>query len=428
MRTINSAVILLILLAFAPATRADLITLSGSADYTPSASIEDAKVALRNGKLAECRAFLATHCQQHADSPNPEILLASLLLEAKQKTLANRVLTELLRNPEVAFEAHFALSRFAVLEQRWADAWAHCRIAEIEARPTTWSQAYMESVDQSLHRHKAEIAFARRDWDVALPLLQQILKGATDDVTIHRKIAIVLFEQGNIEQARNAFQHAAQLDGTDETPYQIRLARLHIAEGDDVQAEECFKQSISQLSSHPMTGKIEYAEWLISKNRPAEAEELLLPIRDHERFQAKRDTLLGMAHRMQNDFDAAERVFTRLHQSNTNSLSIGNQLALVLIESPDEGKRARALQIASSNFRRIKNESTVSTLAWIQYRLGDISRARELFVRLAKSSQLSPDSAFYFSEILRSSGQTREAEQLAELARNASGPRFASLP
>ncbi|GAB5406573.1 MAG: hypothetical protein Aurels2KO_48040 [Aureliella sp.] len=415
----------MIILGVTSSIYADLILLSGDSQSTAPASIDNARLALQKGDLTQSRNYLAAHCRQLPDSPNRDVLLAGLLIDAKQIPLAKGVLTELLLTPEAAFESHFALSRIAFMEQRWADAWAHCRIAEIEERPKTWSPSYLESVERSLRRHKAEIAYARKDWDVALPLLQRLLDVTEDAAPIYRSIARIFFERGEVEQASNTFKRAAEIDQLDEIPFQVRLARLHLAEGKIDLAEECFKHSIGENSLHPSTGKVVYAEWLINQNRPQEVESLLLSMSDDAKHQSQRDLLLGMAYRMQQDYQAAEEVFTKLHQSETSSLNIGNQLALVLIESQDEGKRARALQIASANFRRIKNESTVSTLAWIQYRLGDVSSAGELFIRLANSSQLSPDSAFYFSEILRSTGRVTEARQLAELARKASGPRFA---
>jgi tetratricopeptide (TPR) repeat protein len=408
---------------------ADLILLGGSSKPSSEQDLKAATAALASGNIELCRQELSAYCTLRDDVPNPEVLLASLLLDAKQLPAAKQVLTDLLRDTSAAFESHLALSRIAALEQRWADAWAHCRVAEMESMPSTWSSDYSQSVQLSHRMLKSEIAIARRDWNAALPIIEELILVDKENPVLLRQFARVNFlANRDIQLTAKALQDAQALDDRDELPFQVRLALLHLERGEKSLAENKFQEALRVEPREKSYAKIAYAEWLINENRPADATRILLEIGEGENIPARRDLLLGMAHRMQQQFPQAEKLFTRLHQSDTTNLTYSNQLALVLIESQDEGKRARALQIASANFGRIKNESTVSTLAWIEFRLGNIKTAAELFVKLASQSQLSPDSAYYFSEILRSSGREQEADRLNALASSAPGPRFTKSP
>lgn len=425
MRTCLTLLILTgLFLATTEVAHADLILLNQPKTPESQPDYSAAIDALKNGKLDLCRQSLRLELEKYPDSSHPEVLLAGLLIEAEQVAAAKQILSELLLSPSSLHEAHFALGRIAAVEKRWADAWAHIRIAEIETLPTRWSTDYAQEVQRSLRELKATVALARRDWNVAKPLLEEMNREEPENHAVLRSLAGLYFQKGKLDLSRVAFEKAAELDSQDQLPYQVRLARLHISKGEFDTAEKLLKTSVRSDGVGGQLARLAYADLLINDNRPAEADHQLSLAEWEPTLQKRRSVLLGMAYRMQHAFEKAEEIFTRLHQSDATNVSYSNQLALVLIESLDEGKRARALQIANTNVGRIQSEATISTLAWIQYRLGDIQAAADLFVRLTNSTQLSPDSAYYFSEILRAGGHIHEANKLRKLAQNARGPRF----
>ncbi len=122
------------------------------------------------------------------------------------------------------------------------------------------------------------------------------------------------------------------------------------------------------------------------------------------------------------DLSTAEAVFAELHRETPDDLESADQLALVLVENPDEGKRTRAFQLSESNLRKAPNqEGTIATAAWVQFKLGDIDVADRLLGQLAAQTALSPQSAYYVSEVLRARGKAEEAKQVLTAAVNSPG-------
>ena len=92
-----------------------------------------------------------------------------------------------------------------------------------------------------------------------------------------------------------------------------------------------------------------------------------------------------------------------------------DQLALVLVESGDEGKRARAQQLSEANLRMTPNSKTViATAAWVQFRLGSVDVADRMLGELASKVALSPQSAYYVAQLLKSKGKEADAKSVLE--------------
>ena len=101
-------------------------------------------------------------------------------------------------------------------------------------------------------------------------------------------------------------------------------------------------------------------------------------------------------------------------------------MALTLGESTDEGKRARALQIAIQNVKSAPDSAdTASSLAWIQFRLGDMQGAEETTSAIVRrGGQLSRDSAYFLAQILLKLNRNQEAQTLQDVTRKTKGEFF----
>jgi predicted Zn-dependent protease len=153
--------------------------------------------------------------------------------------------------------------------------------------------------------------------------------------------------------------------------------------------------------------------WLILHDRVPDAEKLAARL--PQPFRDDRDAKLvaSIAARCAGKNDEAEVILSSLHQKNPEDLEIADQLALVLVESSDEGKRARAQQISETNLRRYPNsEVTVATAAWIQYKLGSVDIANRLFSELASKISVSPQTGYYIAQVLKSVGKNEESQRL----------------
>ena len=96
---------------------------------------------------------------------------------------------------------------------------------------------------------------------------------------------------------------------------------------------------------------------------------------------------------------------------------MSNQLALVLIESPQKQKKDRALQLAEMNFRQYQNNAeAASTLGWIYYNLDRDADAQRMMQAVVNSRQISPDAAYYVARMLKDQNKVNEAIQILQEA------------
>jgi tetratricopeptide (TPR) repeat protein len=122
----------------------------------------------------------------------------------------------------------------------------------------------------------------------------------------------------------------------------------------------------------------------------------------------------GLIYRTMRNFKAAEEDFESVHtQSPGNSLAI-NQLALTLIEKPDDDSQSRALQFAEMNARQNpRNVETGATLGWVYYKLGKRTEAEKVFQMIFQTGATnSPDTMFYLASYYKEKGNIDEAKRL----------------
>ncbi len=99
---------------------------------------------------------------------------------------------------------------------------------------------------------------------------------------------------------------------------------------------------------------------------------------DPEGFES--NLLVGMLSLMEGDYPSAVAHLSKAHLLQPAKLSVANQLALALVELPDEASRTRALQFAQINARQqANNVELLATLGWINFRLGNKAEADQAF-------------------------------------------------
>ncbi len=421
---------------FAAAAHADVILLNsgqnGDAQADQSAAtladpklsqdvLQRAREALGRGDLENCRKLLRESVQENADTADPEILLASLLFDAGQTGPAMQVLNAFAMTPEAAFEAHFAFAKLAAGQGRWFDAWAHAQASQRAERPARWSEDFERQSGHALDKLTASIALARGDFSDAIARYEQLASELADDADVQSGLGLAYFRDNQLKQATTCFQRAAELQPGG-PPYELQLANLFAGAGQHDQAESWYQQAVRSSDDEQMPPcRLAYANWLINRNQPEAAIKLLNAVEFPEAQQMEKMVGLGLAARMSGDFSTAEAIFSKLHQQTPGNPLMSNQLALVLIESEDEGKRARAMQIAKSNVQRAQNPTTIGTYGWIQYRLGEPEQAEQTLQRLMQA-QVDRDTVYFMAQVKRALGKVQEADRLQNFVLNAAGP------
>jgi hypothetical protein len=391
--------------------------------------VNAAKEALRTGDAAKCRELLETVCKSLPDTPHPTVLFVGFLLEDRQEQSATDALAELSLDPEAKFEAHFAFGRLAGKQGRWQDAWAHLLVAEQAPKPDRWSPEYWEAVQANVREVKSIVAIGRRDWNVARRILLEVTGQRPQDPQVLRRLAICSFHLKDVPAAKDFFQKASTADDNDQLPVPVRLANLYLqTDSPDARqaAESLFKQACKDPGKPGQLARIQYGAWLLGQNR---AQDLLAVLQDapfDESLAREQSYLLGLANRMLGDYLTAREHFMKLSNSEPGNIRISNQLALVLIEDEDDKSAARALEIALRNASRLQTEATLGTLAWIRFRRGETDEAHKILNSLTRSSTVSRDVAFYYSQSLKAKGRGDEAEKMIQVVRKSAGPFYYS--
>ena len=100
-----------------------------------------------------------------------------------------------------------------------------------------------------------------------------------------------------------------------------------------------------------------------------------------------------------------------------------NQLALLLVEQPDQGKRDRALAFAGmSSQLNNQNADAQITLAWTLYQLGRVADAEQALRSGLSLGNPSPDSSYLVAKILMDQNKTEPAKQLLKAALETESP------
>jgi tetratricopeptide (TPR) repeat protein len=163
------------------------------------------------------------------------------------------------------------------------------------------------------------------------------------------------------------------------------------------------------------------------KLNPAQLKEALTHANEAVKLDPKSvdaRVIRGVIQRSMKNYKAAEEDFEAVHsQSPGNSVAV-NQLALTLVEKPDDDSQSRAVQFAEMNARQNpRNLEAGATLGWIYYKVGRRTDADKVFQAIFQTGTTnSPDTMYYLASYLKDKGNTDEAKRLLNVA--VQGDRF----
>ena len=145
------------------------------------------------------------------------------------------------------------------------------------------------------------------------------------------------------------------------------MASLYDSKGESKQVELWLEKG--ERPNYPFVTQVrlEHARWLIRQAKPILARETVLKGSPEKNQKVEFDFLLAIADQMEGKHEEAERTLTRLHQENSSNPLISNHLAWSLVESSDEGKRGRALQIVTSNAKKFVGHGCFVSLGPIPF-------------------------------------------------------------
>ena len=397
----------------APIMGMTLETLAGT-------SLTEAVGAYRAGNPAEFERLLTEAIKSSTDLPSKEILTAWILMDSGRFPDAIALLEVYVRSNGQDPLAYMTFGEIALRSGRWTDAWIQLQQAKLLAASKPVLESRKESFETRLLQLLAEAAERRHQWTKSIELYKQCMqrdpKAAFPLVALSR----IRIAQGDVAAAIKSLSEAKKLDNKLPQP-ELALA-LQLAQGPGWQESETWFQSGLKAPDSSVANWIEYARWLLLHDRPEEIATVFDSLKEEDNKLRDIRFLRGLTARFLGSLQEAETMFSSLHQSNPDDIEAADQLALVLAEQPDEGKRARAAQISETNLRRAPQvETTVATAAWIQFKLGSVDTADRMLGELARQTSVSPQTAFYIAELLKHRGKSEDAKRVLETAVMAPG-------
>jgi tetratricopeptide (TPR) repeat protein len=371
--------------------------------------------AFRLGEFTRFRTLFNKLASENDSLPPADLFWCKLLINNNRFGDATRLVEQFLVNNPQDPEAYLVLSTMAVRSGRLTDAWLNLVYAQRLMASGKLKAARLKLLDPLVVDMRAGVAEGRKQWSEADELYRQLQKFKPDDMAVKFRAGRCKALSGDLkagsELMQTAYKNANKLPKPSLTIAQMLADNSPWSQNPEqaVQVRHWFEKAVGEYSTDGSVWAA-YFKWLLLANLPDEV------IATHERLPAStkesRDVRLmrGLAARYVGDLKTAEDILSALHRDNIDDVEASDQLALVLVESENEFKRGRALQLAERNLRQLPEvEAIVATAAWVQLKHGSRDVADQLLTQLATRGPLSPQSAYYVSELYQSVGQKEEA-------------------
>ena len=416
--------------------QADIVLSADSKSTKAMQMVDEAEAAVRAGELDQARQVLAK-LEGEPDQFHTDIMLAELLLRNGRQSQGRAILERFTATSGPRFELFLAYAKLALQDRRWFDAFVHSQLAATYPMPESWTETFKKENQVELDRVAITSVAARGNWEHVRQLTTKYLVDSESgerieaaderakeiDPQILELAARAEFHLNNAREAHRIYSMLASIKAGAVNPF-VEVGKLYESVNNIERAESFYSKA---TEAEPVDGMavLEFARWLIWQNRPADARSELDKLKSAAEFAKERDYLLALVHRQFSEFESARELLNKLHEADSKSMAIGNQLALVLIESPSEEDQSEALLIAAENVKADRMHADVwSTLGWIQLKLGMLDQAQESLAIAANSGQVSRDTAYYLSQLKLKLGETQASEELRQQAENADGPFF----
>lgn len=395
-------------------------TLLGSEEVGPHIQdVEDAIKRFQQRDIEGARRLLeAARSKTPAIGP-AETLLAQLYFAAGQRTQARAELEKAIQKNPQDPEPYVILADVAFAEGRVTEA------GLLYDKATEIATAYNENAKRKRqllvrgHAGSAAVLETHNKWDDARKHIEAWIKLEPDKSNPHQRLARAYFKLNDKQKAYDELKLAAKADPKMPAP-EIVMANFLTQAQEPGNAQKWIEAAQRR---NDVATKTEVARLLLQSNKYKEAADQAEQAVRLDPNNANAHIVAGMAYRMQGNFKQAQKHFETAHliaPSNANAI---NQLALTLVEMPDEESRKRAEDFAELNARaNPKSGDGLATLGWVQYKLGRQSEATRNLMSSTTMGNMNPESYYFVANILRDEGRTADAAKLLDTVLSADAP------
>lgn len=394
-----------------------VLTELGKKEPAIAAAIE----SFKTGNVEKLKKDLDEAKKANPNLPKPDLMVARMLMANGQWPDALAALENYVSANPADAECYKNFAEIAMVGGRWTDAWLHLEKSYSLVDGMKFQDARKNNFLTELVKLRGEVAERRRDVPMATKLFETLSKLQPEKGDAFWALGRMKVSAGEVDAGAALLKKAKLLDKSLPQP-DLAIAAALVSSGSRDKAEAWFKSGLSDKSTSTAANWIEYLQFLIDEGREADAKVYLE--KAPAEYQSLREFKLMKAiiARYMADQETAEQILSELHRANPNDFDAADNLALVLVESNDEGKRARAQQISEANLRQAPNqERLAATAAWVKYKTGSADVADKILGQVVSGGRISPQTAYYAAMILKSLGREDESIQFMKSAVAAPG-------
>jgi Tfp pilus assembly protein PilF len=405
-----------IALAAIAAVSASMATTPATAQITTQMLIGDAVSEISGGRYSDideaikrfynrdflgARQFLEAAKQKDATLPPTDLTLAKMYFLAQNAAAGRASLEKTAMDNPGDPEAYLILADQAIRERRVIEAESLYEKGLELTEKFTENARRKRNLEIRARTGRALIAEQRRNWPAAVADLQALLKIDPDNAVAHYRLGVALFMQKKYKEGYDEFVNARKLDKNKAIPDPFAAAALMYDQlGMQNEAQTAFTRAYNANKNDDNT-VTQYGQWLVKTGKVQQAEQVL-----SEGLKSNPDSLSllilsGVAARMNKKMKPAEDYFVQAWGISPANVDVINQLALLLIDQPEQAKRERALQFAQISAQlNSQSADALMTLAWVFYQLGRVGEANAALQNAQQLGNISPDSSYLFAKML----------------------------
>ncbi|MBX9656651.1 tetratricopeptide repeat protein [bacterium] len=397
-----------------PGSPADVAAKAEAEKLEKYPELKEAIELIKQAKFAECLEKLNEAKKAHPELPTGRLLYAEILLRGNQIGAGRMELESAVTEAPDDPRGYLTLGGLAANEGRLTDAFLEFNEALKRAENFDFHEDKgKEKFIARTSIGRATVYERRKDWKNALADFEAALAVDPKDGNVRQRMARCFVQLGDNDRAMKELQQA-KADTPSVSPPETAMATFYANDNQHEKAEEMFRKGIEADPSNPIVYS-SFAQWLYSRNRGREAKEVVM--NGLQTLPEARDlrTLRAILARHLKAYEEAEAELDDLLRDQPNNGLLINELALALVEQQDPQKQRRAMEIAVKLVQaNSKSPDFVSTFGWVNYRMGQMDRAKQaldLAIKLA-GTQVRPDIYYYFAHILTEEGKNDEVKKL----------------
>ncbi|MGD9724069.1 MAG: tetratricopeptide repeat protein [Pirellulales bacterium] len=415
--------------ARAELTVADLTSKSVAAVGPYQQDVADALKAFAAGDYGTAFARLESAKKSTPPLSLPEVMMARLYFDGNVPAAGVGMLEQALRRDPKDPEALILLAERALAEGRLTEAGMVFAKAAPLVEEFSFNPKRRQDLQIRMHNGAAIVDERAGNLAGAQKHLEELCRLDTQNAQAMERLGRVIFQQGSGDKiagqkAYEQFKAAAAADPKMPPPEIAMAAQFK----DKIKAEQWLNHA---LSAHPddVRTHIAIGQYRLRENRIDEAKthsDKALAL-DPNGLDA--NLLAGLVARLQYDYPTATKLLGAAHLLSPGDPSIINNLALVLIELPDDASHLRAGQFAELNAVQHPNSAeALMTFGWICYHLNrraDAQRALKTAFQAtaaANDNRMNADMGYYLAVLARDAGRIPDALQLLKESLNTTQP------